>query len=448
VKIPQKPPKIKELTDKLYKTEKGRLVLNELFQQPELVRRGGYLHWDQLQHKPAPEGLTPEYLWLVIKLGRRASAQILPFVDKHQQAFDFTVPDGVQYQLYEIDSYVRKALKTTAAVLDTSQSDVYLVDSLIEEAITSSQLEGASTTRKVAKTMLREQRQPTTVSEQMIFNNYRAMQFIREIKDEDLSVEILLELQRILTEKILAETECGKLRTANDEIHVWDHRDGTLLHTPPSADELKLRLKKICEFANQKEHEQKNFIHPIVKAIILHFMLAYDHPFVDGNGRTARALFYWYLLKKQYWLIEFISISRTIKKAPAKYAKAFLYTETDENDVTYFIIHQLNTILESIDAFYIYLEKQQQEIKQVEEKLAKQQAIYKKLNYRQISLLKHAFKHPAYSYSIEGHRLSHNITYDTARTDLLKLSKLKLLNKEKIGKAFAFIVPADIKTKF
>jgi Fic family protein len=51
------------------------------------------------------------------------------------------------------------------------------------------------------------------------------------------------------------------------------------------------------------------FIHPVVRAIILHFMIGCGHLFVDGNGRTARALFYWSVLHQKYRLMEFISIS-------------------------------------------------------------------------------------------------------------------------------------------
>jgi Fic family protein len=73
-------------------------------------------------------------------------------------------------------------------------------------------------------------------------------------------------------------------------------------------------------------------------------MLGYDHPFLDGNGRTARALFYWAAANNGYWLMEFISISQIIKQSPAQYGKSFLYSEYDENDVTYFIVHQLSVI--------------------------------------------------------------------------------------------------------
>ena len=56
----------------------------------------------------------------------------------------------------------------------------FLVNSLMEEAIRSSQLEGATTSRRVAKEMLRTGREPRDRSERMIANNYRALQFMRE----------------------------------------------------------------------------------------------------------------------------------------------------------------------------------------------------------------------------------------------------------------------------
>ena len=84
--------------------------------------------------------------------------------------------------------------------------------------------------------------------------------------------------------------------------------------------------------------------HHHIRAIILHFWLAYGHPFVDGNGRTARALFYWAMLHEGYWLFEFISISNILRKAPAQYGLSFLYSETDDNDLTYFIVAQTKVI--------------------------------------------------------------------------------------------------------
>ncbi len=170
-----------------------------------------------------------------------------------------------------------------------------------------------------------------------------------------------------------------KLRSS-DNIYIGDDRDSTILHIPPKANELKERIKNICNFANATSPIA--FLHPVLRAIILHFLLAYDYPFEDGNGRTARALFYWSMLKQGYWAMEFISISRILKSAPAKYTCAYLYTETDDNDVTYFIVHQLEVINRAISDLLVYLKKKSTEIKTVEHLINKSPEIQNLLNYR------------------------------------------------------------------
>jgi Fic family protein len=397
---------------------------------------GAYLHWDKLKYKPSPMPLSNEQWWFATKFARRAlNPKILPFTDTEGTSFYFIVPDALLPKLAYIDRKSGGITSNLAAYDD----ERYIVNSLIEESISSSQLEGAATTRRIAKDMLLSQRKPRTEGELMIFNNYRAMQFIREHKGQNLSVEFILEVHRILTENILEDA--GQLRI-HDNIYVTDPQ-GEILHTPPKASELSERLKKICQFANMDETQEKHYIHPVIKGILLHFALAYDHPFTDGNGRTARALFYWFMLNRGYWLMEYISISEIIKKAPGQYGRAFLYTETDDNDTTYFIFHQIRVIMKAIDALYDYLNEQKQELQKVEKLLHNNS----NLNHRQLVLIQHALKHPTTRYLIEHHRRSHNITYQTARTDLLKLAEWKLLTKQEMSNTFIFIVPTDLKQR-
>lgn len=416
----------------------------------EVVRpttdKGEYLHWDKLRHLATPNELSAEQWWFAIKLARKALYKQLPFEDKRGNAIVLATPDNILHKLHIIDRNMGNAIQSPTSVLNTQMRDTYLMQSLIEEAITSSQLEGASTTRKVAKEMLRTQRKPRDLSEKMIYNNYQAMQFVRDMKEEALTVEIILELHRILTKDTLEDPHAAGCLRTSDDIHVWDNLN-QILHTPPPATELKKRLLKLCQFANATKDQDNFFIHPVIKAIVLHFMLAYDHPFVDGNGRTARALFYWSMAHQNYWLMEFISISEIIKRSPNKYARAYLYTETDENDLTYFVIHQLEVILQAINALYEYINKQSQEMNETERLLHTNQALQNKLNYRQVALIKHALKHLNTQYRIESHRQSHNVTYDTARTDLLNLADLGLLLKQKTGKAFTFLAPSDLRKR-
>ncbi len=421
-------------------------VFHKLWALRSTTVKGKYLHWDKLRHLSAPNELSSEQWWLIIKLSRKTIYKQLPFNDKNNNPFVLATTDDILHKLHSIDRSTGNAIQSPISVLNTPMKNTYLVQSLINESITSSQLEGASTTRKVAKEMLRTKRKPRDSSEKMIFNNYQAMQFVREIKDETLTVDMILELHRILTTDTLDDPNTsGKIRLT-DDIQVWDNQD-QVLHTPPNANELKERLTRLCKFANETSDKGEFFIHPIIRAILLHFMLAYDHPFVDGNGRTARALFYWSMAHQGYSLMEYISISEIIKRAPSQYARAYLYTETDENDVTYFVIHQLDVILEAIDTLYKYIEEQSREIIETEQLLHTSQTLLNKLNYRQIALIRHALKHMNMHYKIEGHRQSHNVTYDTARTDLLNLATLGLLLKQRTGKAFTFIAPADLKKR-
>ncbi|MGZ8904964.1 MAG: Fic family protein [Methylobacter sp.] len=403
---------------------------------------GRYLHWDKLRHLQPPEGWTTEDYWFVLKFARKNLYKKLPFTSKSGEQFQFCMTDSIYRDLHWIDQNAAGRIGMDKPV-NPHTRDTYLISSLIEEAINSSQLEGASTTRNVAKEMLRQGRKPKDHSEQMIFNNYQAMQFIREYKEEQLTPAMILQLHRLLTEATLDDAgKAGQYRHANDDIHVVDASESVLLHTPPEASELPGRIGRLCRFAN--DMDSKEFIHPVIRAIILHFMIGYDHPFVDGNGRTARALFYWSMANQQYWLMEFISISRIIKQAPAQYGRAYLYTETDDNDLTYFIIHQLEVIKKAINALHEYLGRKAAELDAIEKRLDGS-VLQGQLNHRQLFILRHALDHPNAIYSIKEHQAAHKITYQTARTDLLKLAdQFKILSKRKYGNLFVFVAPPDL----
>lgn len=411
------------------------------------VPENEYLHWDVLRHKPVPvKGFTSNDWWFATKIARLSSFNSLPFADKHGMPFRFNLPPFVWRMLHFVDRDASGKMEAPEAVTNPHTRDRFLVRSLMEEAITSSQLEGAATTRKDAKEMLRQGRKPRTRGEQMILNNYHAMEFIRENYTTPLSEQMILELHSILTKDSLGDPKgVGRWRRSDEDISIVDVRDATTLHVPPPADQLPERIKKLCDFANAGDVEP--FLHPVLKAILIHFMIGYDHPFIDGNGRTARALFYWSMSNHFYWIIEFTSISAILRNAPAKYARSFLYTETDDNDVTYFIIYQLEVIIRAIQSLHEYIAAKTKEIKQADEWLTGPTALRSRLNHRQVALLQHALKHSYEAYSIRSHMASHNVTYETSRSDLLDLEGMQLLEKRQRGKAYAFTVPANLKDR-
>jgi Fic family protein len=407
---------------------------------------GRYFHWDALCHRTPPQGLSHEAWWAGIKIARQGLLKPLPFQDKHKRPVLFALPDPVLRALHAIDRRVGGVVAMETSIVSGEDRDRYLVSSLIEEAITSSQLEGAATTREAAKAMLRSGRKPRDRSERMILNNFRVMEQLRELRDEPLSPEVVLGMHRMVCEGALDDASAaGRLRRKNEKTHVMDAQHSVVLHDPPAAASLPERLKRLCAFANEADGEP--FVHPVIRAILLHYTLAYDHPFVDGNGRTARALFYWSLARSGYWLMEYVSISRLIKPAPAQYGRAYLLSETDDNDTTYFIIHQLSVIERAIEALYAYLARKTADQQSAERLLRHAPALADALNYRQVALLSHALKHAGHGYTVESHRRSHRITLQTARTDLLRLAQLKLLEQRKRGRAFVFYAPDDLRAR-
>lgn len=400
-----------------------------------------YLHWSKLKYVQPPEGFSSEDWWLAIKMARFSARHALPLADKQGRPFAFSDSGYLYRMLHQVDQGAGGRIELPADMVNTDSRNRYLVNSLIEEAIASSQLEGAATTRLVAKDMLRSGRPPRDRSERMIVNNYRGMEFLSGIVREDLSAPILLDLHRILTEGTFDDPDAaGRFRLPSDRVFVTDPRDGAILHEPPDASALGERMERLFAFANTTGDEP--FVHPVVKAILLHFMIGYEHPFIDGNGRTARALFYWAMARFGYWMTEFLSISTVIRKAPAQYARAYVLSEIDDNDVTYFLDHHLRVILRSIRELHAWLARKAEEMRDVQRRLDRL-APAAVLNYRQTALIEHMHKHPGMSYTIESHRRSHNVTYQTARTDLLKLAESGLMQYAKRGRAFIFTQAVD-----
>lgn len=434
MQLPQTPPNYQATLQALIKEGPERFTrLLSRGIKPEV--EGQYLHWDQLRRRPPPDGLTPEEWWVGVSIARSVlRTELSPLIDEAGRAFHFARTDNLLRALHQIDRDMGGRLELDDPQLaNRDVRDRYIIRSLMEEAISSSQLEGASTTRRVAKDMLLQGRRPRTKDERMIANNFRAMELLRDRAQKPLSIAFLLELHEVLTEGTLENPgEAGRLRRPDEPVTVQDISDGHVLHVPPDARALPSRLEALCTFANESAGDA--FIHPVVRAIALHFVLAYDHPFVDGNGRTARALFYWSMLRQRYWLAEFLSISRIIRQAPTQYNRTFLYAETDGGDLTYFLFHQLEVIRRATQDLYAYLARKTKELREVEPLLRAGENI----NHRQRALLAHALRHPGAQYAIEPYRREHGVVYQTARQDLLDLEKAGYLWKTQVGRAFYF----------
>jgi Fic family protein len=431
-------PTVEELVERLPTGE----AVAALALPPPASDRERYLHWDKLRHLPPPAGLTSEQWWLRIRKARQDSMRDLPLTDAAGDRFGYTVPDLVLRHLHRADQ--RMAGEVAMDEVVTSEREAgrrFLVNANMEEAIRSSQLEGATTSRVAAKELLRSKREPRDRSETMIVNNYRAIRLIKEIGTE-LTPDLILELHRVVTAGTLDDpAAAGRLQRPGEVRIVVSDRAGERppLHLPPPAEQLPERLEALCRFANEGD-DGVPFVHPVIRAILLHFWLAYDHPFEDGNGRTARLLFFWLMHVRGYWLAEYLPISRLLRNSPAQYGRAFLETETDGGDTTYFLIHQLHLVDQAIADLHVYLQRKIDEQHDAERRLAG----FDGLNGRQVVLLTHAIKHPDHVYTYDGHAADHRVTHETARSDLADLAGRGLLVRRPGGRAHRYEPPTDL----
>ncbi|HEX2921513.1 MAG TPA: Fic family protein [Bacteroidales bacterium] len=435
MKKPEAPPVIKKQgLERIVKLLKER-------EYSDLVRsyNDDYLYWTELKYKPKPENIGIKDVWFLVKLSRRLNSQVIKISNIEGFRFQYFLTSQIQQKLHEFDLNLGGRLENDR-LIPKEEKVKFLLSSIMEEAIASSQIEGAVTTRRVAKDMLRSERRPVSKSEQMIMNNYHTIKRISELRNTSLSPSIILEIHKLITTDTLENKgDEGRFRT-NNEINVVDGVTGEPVWVPPDYNNLELLIDNFCAFANEKN--ENNFIHPIIRASILHFLMGYIHPFVDGNGRTARAIFYWYLLKQDYWLIEYLSISRLIVKSKDQYANAYLFTELDENDLTYFIKYHIRTIDLAFNSLKDYISR----------KLTEKTQIYNYrringLNDRQLHLLRLFHDDPERVLTIKEVQNRYGVVYQTARTDLMLLEKLDLIKSTTSGKKkLVYIRSGDFET--
>ena len=435
VRKPEPAPSAAAPPQELFEPTLFRQLL-ELFQRANKE----YLYWDTFKHKTMPAGVKPEDAWRLLKLARRLNQKATRMLDESRDLFWYTRTEEIERILHVVDQQAGGNVTTSVSDLPTHAKKRYLISSLMEEAIASSQIEGAATTRRNAKDMLRSKRSPRDRSEQMILNNYNTISRIKGLLLEPLTPELIRGLQESLTRDAIDDPEdCGRFRREEDDIVISAGSAGSnqVLHVPPPADTIVPELTRLCDYAND---EGSGFEHPVLKAIILHFWLAYLHPFADGNGRTARALYYLYMLKKGYWLFEYLSISRVIKNREAQYYRSFLYSEVDGADLTYFLTFNLHAIEQSLAELWEYLDRKSKEDAALRSRLERESS----LNYRQRAILMRALREPETEFTIESHQTSHNVSYGTSRNDLLGLVKRGHLVLAKRGKEYVFRPAEDL----
>lgn len=392
-----------------------------------------YGYWDRIKYIRNSFHKSPNELWALIKAQRFISNVSVKNWGKYN--IHFALTDRMQRQCHSFDMNFggRWEYETT---IPEKTKERYLISSLMEEAISSSMMEGASTTRRIAKEMLRKKMSPADKSQQMIFNNYETIQFIVTHKSEPLTTELLLQVHRLMTDSTLDNPEDSGRFRQNDQVVVENAITHEIVHTPPTYTELPHFLETLCDFFNN--HESRPYIHPIIKGIIIHYMIAYMHPFVDGNGRTARAIFYWYMLRQGYWLMEYLSISRIIYRSKPSYEKSFLYAEIENNDLGYFITYHMRVLELAFRDMQEYIKRKTKEREAAHQYLGKSG-----INERQAEIIKMFDDNPNEVMTVKDVQVKFRITPTTAKSDIIKLVRLGLLKEIAVNKVKRAYIKSD-----
>lgn len=396
--------------------------------------KGRYLPWNEFQYR-VEKGADPVLAWSFTRRARHSAMQFIEYANANGQQAGFNKTPAMSEICELVDKYAtaqalnqqRERLQGIGAALSQLQLD---------EAITSSQLEGANTTTLVARNMLETGRKPRTESEQMIVGNARLMAEISDRLDEPLTISLIRHFHSVGMGGIDDEKYTpGAFRTT-DDIVIADY-DGNIVHQPPAAEQISERLNQVCAWINA---DGGNYVHPLIRACILHFMIAHEHPFRDGNGRTSRALFYWYMLKNGYEAFRYISISSLLYAAPVKYAHSYQYTETDGMDLTYFLEFQGGIIHRALDKFYEHIHTIVKRRAYVDQLLFESGAL-SRLTPRQVTLVNIMLADADKSVTAAQISESLGISDNTARNDLRALVREGIAEEKRLnGQQTAYVV--------
>lgn len=383
----------------------------------QLVRQfmDRYMTREEIAYR-LPVSLPIARFWPVMEEARKKAAVRLPLLTQDGEPFWFVVNKSVEEQC---DAVARMARRSD--LLDGLAPEV-MEDATIDEAVWSSAIEGAFTSRAEAARIIRQDKTPASKSEQMVKNNYRALLYVLENLEGPITAKTLVDIARIVTEGA-SDERVDAFRT--ESVYVMG-REG-VIYTPPDAQDVPRLVDDLLEFIATSE------LHPLLKACIAHFYFAYVHPFMDGNGRTARALSYMMLLRTGYDFFRYFSISGLVARERNSYYRAMRDVEQGGGDMTYFIDFYSSMLSRSVRKM------EEQFVRHIlTEKKLKALEAAGKMNERQMKGARRLLEGEPERVTTQTWKKKYRITTETARRDLLLLCEEGVLERTLEGRKAVF----------
>jgi len=328
---------------------------------------------------------------------------------------------------------IKNFWKSSAYSFKESYKKELIFDTLLSEAFHSSSIEGAHSTKKRTEEIIKKHLTPQDKSERMIFNNYKALEYIFENQEQKLDDVFVLSLHKMISEDTLDERKDeGVYR--NGGVDIITATQKVVFKPTSNIEKMKKMINKLYLFTNSNNNDcDVEYIETIYKIIAFHFLYGYIHPHFDGNGRTLRVLFTHLLGQNGFDMFYYISLSEIIHssdKRKREYEKAFIDVEENELDLTYFIYYIQDIMIEALEILdervYLYF-KENMIFDKVEE-----QAV--KLTKRQENILKLISRNKrAFAMTSKEVANKFKLSSQTILKDIRFLVDFKLLRKRKTG---------------
>ncbi|MFA7141990.1 MAG: hypothetical protein WC157_01670 [Candidatus Paceibacterota bacterium] len=388
----------------------------ELINSYNFFSEDNYFYYDKLENTP-----FKDELWFSIKELRKLTLRKTQVKNISNHFFVFKSTRKFAPILHKIDHYKNKRIK------HVQTREKLAFHNALNEAIASVKIEGKNIEKETIKSLLKKKKTPQTKEEQMFLNNLNAIQ---KVKSKHIKNKMSLELLNEMYKDLAFNMDCYRLRKAEDEINIAGDSGNTIYFTAPHANFVQNELLNVFQFLNiSKEH------HPIIKAIIVYFWISYLRPFTCENEAIAKNLFYYSVLKDGYNIFSYLPLFNVINQTLKEYVMAFVYSNQDDSDLTYFIDYILERINKAFYLFFKAFEKERNillKLKEIQKKL--------KLNSRQFTLLQSFHSDLIEKTFISKYEKENQVSSKTARNDLQELVKRNLLREDKQG-IFVFYYP-------
>lgn len=140
--------------------------------------------------------------------------------------------------------------------------------------------------------------------------------------------EMLEEIHKLTVDRIVSAEKVGVFRTS--QVIIKDETSGEIVFSPPPFVEVPYLLDDFFAWLNSTEALE---VHPILKAGIIHYILVAIHPFVEGNGRVARAFTTLILIRENYDIKRFFALEEHFDRDLAAYYEAFSQVDKQSKNI-------------------------------------------------------------------------------------------------------------------